>query len=202
MLAVKGKPGFDTRTGQKQGTAFPVEWVTIDHPDPESVDLDPSAVFKQGRAKGGATFARLEGSCADPHGNIYFDSTSGGDKKGGQIWRYADEGRNGGQLTLLFESPDRELLDMPDNICIRPKSSQLFICEDSDYAGEDGKPENFVRILTPSGRIADFAKNVSKLPGTEFAGSTFSPDGKLFFVNLQVVGATFAISGDWNRFRE
>jgi len=202
MLAIKGKPDYDTRKGQKQGTTFPIEWVTIDNPDPESVDLDPSAVFKQGKAKGGATFNRLEGSCADSHGNIYFDSTSGGDKKGGQIWLFSDEGRNGGQLTLLFESPDRELLDMPDNICVRPKSRQLFICEDSDYQGEDGIPENFVRILTPSGKIADFAKNISKLPATEFAGSTFSPDGKLFFVNLQVVGVTLAISGDWDRFTE
>ena len=145
---------------------------------------------------------RLEGSCTDSNGNIYFDSTSGGDKRGGQIWLYSDEGRNGGQLTLLFESPDRELLDMPDNICIRPKSRQLFICEDSDYQGEDGVSENFVRILTPSGKIADFAKNISKLPATEFAGSTFSPDGKLFFVNLQVVGVTLAIWGDWDRFTE
>ncbi len=86
MLAIKGKPDYDTRKGQKQGTTFPVEWVTIDNPDPESVDLDPSAVFKQGKAKGGATFMRLEGSCADSNGNIYFDSTSGGDKRGGQIW--------------------------------------------------------------------------------------------------------------------
>ncbi len=202
MLVIKGKPGYDTRSGPKQGTSFLAEWVTIDDPDPRSVDVDPSAVFKQGKAKGGATFARLEGSCADRNGDIYFDSTSGGDKKGGQIWRYSDDGRNGGQLTLLFESPDRDLLDMPDNLCVRPKSRQLFICEDSDYPGDDGKPENFIRILGPDGRIADFAKNVSNLPATEFAGSTFSPDGKLFFVNLQVVGATFAIWGDWDRFKQ
>ena len=202
MLAIKGKPDYDTRTGQKQGTKFPVEWVTIDNPDPESVDLDPSAVFKQGKSKGGATFNRLEGSCADPNGHIYFDSTSGGDKKAGQIWLYSPESRDTGRLTLVFESPDRDLLDMPDNICLRPKSQQLFICEDSDYAGEGGSPDEFVRILSPNGRVANFAKNISNLPSTEFAGSTFSPDGRMFFVNLQVVGATFAIWGDWDRFQQ
>lgn len=201
MLAIKGKPGYDTRSSQKQGTKLPAEWVTIDEPDPPSVDVDPSAVYKQGTAKGGATFTRLEGSCADERGNIYFDSTSGGDKKAGQIWLYTPVNKDEGLLTLVFESIDREVLDMPDNICLRPKSRQLFICEDSDYADLGGSPENFVRILTPNGRMANFAKNISKLPATEFAGSTFSPDGKIFFVNLQVVGATFAIWGDWDRFR-
>jgi hypothetical protein len=68
-----------------------------------------------------------------------------------------DEGR----LTLLFESPSREILDMPDNICLRPKTNLLFICEDSDYVGEGGTRDNYMRILTPDGRIADFAKNIS-----------------------------------------
>ena len=202
MLAIKGQPGYDTRTGQKQGTTFNAEWVTIDEPDPPSADVDESAVYKQGNAKGGATFARLEGSCADARGNIYFDSTSGGDKKGGQIWHYAPVSKTEGRLTLVFESPDREILDMPDNMALRPKSRQLFICEDSDYVGTVGSPENFVRILTPSGKIADFAKNVSDVPRAEFAGSTFSPDGKIFFCNIQSLGVTFAIWGDWGRWND
>ena len=76
------------------------------------------------------------------------------------------------------------------------------MCEDSDYPGEDNSPENFVRILTPDGRIADFARNiVPKMERAEFAGSTFSPDGKTLFVNIQQLGATFAIWGDWIKFR-
>jgi hypothetical protein len=38
-------------------------------------------------------------------------------------------------VTLIFESPSREILDMPDNICLKPNSDLLFICEDSDYFG-------------------------------------------------------------------
>ena len=63
MLAIKDKPDYDTRTGQKQGTSFAANWVTIDNPDPAEADVDPNHVFKQGKAKGGATFNRLEGCC-------------------------------------------------------------------------------------------------------------------------------------------
>ena len=202
MLKIKDKDKFDTRTGQKTGAVFTANWVTIDNPDPAEADVDSLAVYKQGLAKGAATFARLEGCFADEKGRIYFTSTSGGDAKGGQVWLYEHTGRDEGRLTLLFESPDREVLDMPDNICTHPKSNLLFICEDSDYRGVSGSPENFVRILTPAGKVANFLKNITpNLAASEFAGSVFSKDGKTFFVNIQRAGVTLAIWGDWNRFK-
>ncbi len=200
-LAVKDKPNFDTRTGQKQGVSYSAAWVTIDDPDPAEADVDTLAVYKQGQAKGSATFARLEGCCTDAAGRAYFTATSGGDNKGGQIWRYDPTGRDTGRLTLLYQSPSRETLDMPDNICVMPNSDLLFICEDSDYVGEGGTPDNFMRILAPNGIMADFAKNISAdFPKSEFAGSTFSHDGKIFFVNLQQAGVTLAVWGDWKNF--
>ena len=200
MLMVMGKPDLDTRTRQQIGARLEANWVTIDNPDPAEADVDPMAVFKQGKAKGGASFNRLEGCCADRDGKIYFTSTSGGDSKGGQIWRYERKDRDRGFLTLVFESPSKDILYMPDNICMRPKSDLLFVCEDGDYPGMESK--NFMRILTPKGQMATFAKNVStESPRSEFAGSTFSPDGKTLFVNLQGAGATFAIWGDWNKFK-
>ena len=33
----------------------------------------------------------------------------------------------------------------------------------------------------------------------EFAGATFSPDGRTLFVNVQEPGTTFAIWGPWRR---
>lgn len=201
MLSIKDKPNYDTRTGQKQGTTFAANWITIDNPDPPEADIDDLAVYKQGRAKGAATFARLEGTFAGERGNIYFVSTNGGDKKGWQVWLYEPAGRDEGRLTLVFESPDREILDMPDNICLRPGTSHLFICEDSDYVSVGGSPDNFVRILAPNGRMAELARNITpNLVTSEFAGSTFSHDGKTLLVNFQAVGATFAIWGDWNAF--
>ncbi|MEP6705858.1 MAG: alkaline phosphatase PhoX [Acidobacteriota bacterium] len=202
MLAVKGSDQYDTRRGQKQNAILSAGWVTIDDPDPGAADVDKESVSKQGRAKGAAVFARLEGCCVDADGRIYFASTSGGDNLGGQIWRYDPVSRDEGHLTMLFESPSREILDMPDNICMMPKSRLVFICEDSDYVGAGGTPENFIRILTPDGRLADLAKNiVPKLERGEFAGVTFSPDGSTLFFNIQQLGATFAVWGDWSKFQ-
>ncbi len=201
MLSVKGHDRYDTRRGQKQNAILNATWVTIDDPDPAAADLDPQAVSKQGRAKGGAVFARLEGCCADHRGRIYFTATSGGDNRGGQIWRYDPVSRDSGHLLLLFESPGRGILDMPDNVCLMPDSRLLFVCEDSDYVGEGGTPENLIRILAPDGRIADFAVNIAPLaPRSEFAGATFSKDGKTLFVNIQHAGVTCAVWGDWSKF--
>ncbi len=202
MLRITGQDQYDTRTGQKQNVMLPARWVTIDDPDPAASDADTQAVSKQGRAKGGAIFARLEGCCTDDRGRVYFTATSGGNNRGGQIWRYDPVSRDDGRLTLLFESPGRSILDMPDNICLMPDSRLLFICEDSNYIGEGGTPENLIRILTPDGRIANFAINIApSAPRSEFAGTTFSKDGKVMFVNIQGAGVTCAVWGDWSKFR-
>lgn len=202
ILAIKDKPKFDARTGQKNGVSYAANWITIDNPDPAEADIDELAVFKQGHAKGAASFSRLEGCCTDDQGRLYFTSTSGGDNRGGQIWLYEPANKNEGRLTLLFESPGRELLDMPDNVCLMPKSKLLFVCEDSDYIGTNATPENLMRILTSDGKIADFAKNITpNFPRAEFAGTTFTQDGKTLFVNIQGPGVTCAIWGDWSRFK-
>ena len=190
MMAVKGRPQYDARTNQKAGAALPAIWVDIANPDPDEADKNPQAVFNQGRANGGATFARLEG-CWYGDGRIFFTSTSGGDKGLGQVWEYHPVDQANGQLTLLFESPDANLLEMPDNICFSPRGG-LVLCE-------DGPESNFLRGLTREGRIFDFAKNI--VPGfenKEFAGATFSPDGRTLFVNIQTPGITFAIWGPWD----
>jgi secreted PhoX family phosphatase len=202
ILAVKDKPNYNARIGQKAGASMVATWVSIDDPDPKSADVDEQSVFNQGAAKGAAHFSKLEGCFADANGKVYFVSSNGGDAEGGQIWVYEPTTRDGGRLTLLFESPNRELLDMPDNICFHPKSKLLFMCEDGNYTDTGRRPsDNYVRILTPAGKIADFAKNI--VPGfeiAEFAGVTFSPDGQTLFVNVQQAGMTFAIWGNWKNF--
>ena len=65
---------------------------------------------------------------------------------------------------------------------------------------EDGDREQFIRGLTRQGNIFDFARNiVPQFETYEFAGATFSPDGKTLFVNIQTPGITFAIWGPWDK---
>ncbi|TQN44100.1 hypothetical protein FHU33_3586 [Blastococcus colisei] len=189
MLAVKGKPGFQTYTGvnDRVGNPMPVEWVTIADPDPAAITTE--SVFSQGAAQGGAAFARLEG-CWYDGGSIFFNATSGGDAQAGQVWEYRPRGRSGGQLILLFESPSREVLDAPDNITVSPRGG-LVLCE-------DGGGDQYVRGLNERGEIFDFALNNIQTPAdAEFAGACFSPDGEIMFVNVQTPGVSFAIRGPW-----
>jgi secreted PhoX family phosphatase len=170
MLAIKGRPNYDTRAGQRAGKPLPVEWVDIDDPDPESAEQNSLAVYEQGQAEGGATFDRLEG-CWYGDGSVFMSATSGGDAGLGQVWQYTPRGNSGGQLILLFESESPEMLDAPDNITVSPRG------------------------LTQQGRIFDFALNLEN--DREFAGANFSPDGETLFVNVQTPGRTFAIWGPW-----
>lgn len=201
ILAIDGRPEYATGIGQTTGKQYDVHWETIDDPDPASADIDEQAVFRQGTLKGAARFRKLEGCWSDAEGRVYFASSTGGEANGGQIWLYEPGGHYTGRLTLVFESPDRDLLDMPDNLCLDPNSANIYLCEDSDYPGAGGSEENFVRILTPEGRIADFARNVlTGFDETEVAGATFSPDGATLFFNIQTPGLTVAVWGDFTAF--
>jgi secreted PhoX family phosphatase len=191
MLALRDHPNFDTRTNQKQGASLPVTWVDIPDPDPAAAELDNKAVFKQGISAGAATFDRLEG-CLYGRGKIFFTSTSGGDRKLGQVWEYDPAAGKGGALTLLFEPTDAAVMNMPDNLCLTG-AGNLMICEDNSTSVH-------LQLLTRRAEVVTFARNV--LPDyetKEFAGVTFSPDGQTLFVNMQVPGLTLAIWGPWNQ---
>ena len=62
--------------------------------------------------------------------------------------------------------------------------------------------------LTVDGQVFRFAQNNVALNGerndlvgdfteSEFAGATYSPDGRWMFVNIQRPGITFAVTGPW-----
>jgi uncharacterized protein len=193
MLGITGAPGYDTRTGQTDAW-LPATWVPIPIPDPPNPA--GNSVFSQGFALGGARFGRLEGAWYG-QGRIYFVSTSGGNVGQGQIWEY-DPASD--RLRLLFESPSAEVLNAPDNLCVSPRGG-LVLCE-------DGSGQEFVHGLTTDGQIFRFAQNnvvlngerngiVGDFTGSEFAGATYSPDGKWLFFNVQSPGITFAVTGPW-----
>ena len=143
----------------------------------------------QGFALGCAQFARGEGATF-ANGMFYACCTSGGPAHAGQVFRL-DPRRD--ELTLIAQPDDRALLDGPDNLCVSPHGD-LFVCE-------DGRDDNRVVGLTASGRLFTFALN--RHPAKrEFAGATFSPDGRTLFFNLQEPGVTFAVWGPWSERRE
>lgn len=192
MLVIDGKPQADLRKGQTVGKPLPCAWVEIDDPDPAAAGTNSLAVFESGKAKGGATFARLEG-CWWGNGHVYLNATIGGDKELGQVWRYTPQGSEKGELVLLFESSAKEVLWNPDNLCVTPRGG-LVLCEDT-YGGDC-----YLRGLTKKGEIFSFAQNVyAGYEESEFAGACFSPDGQTLFVNLQLPGVTLAIWGPWER---
>jgi secreted PhoX family phosphatase len=219
MLAVKGVPNANLAAAQPPGATYDAIWVDIDDPAPSfpytpgttaPTTNDQALVYvgNQGRARGAAYFSRLEGSAYDD-GVVYFTATQGGgpaetilgpvpDGYGngsGQIWAYHTYSK---RLKLVYESPGPETLDFPDNVTTSPRGT-LVVCEDNIN-------DNFLRGLTPRGRLFDIAlnrlvgRNGNDRSNDEFAGSTFSPDGHTLFVNIQAsAGMTFAIWGPWRR---
>lgn len=163
MLAIAGKPNYNTTTGQKVGAVLDTRWVRIDDPDPEDAEENASSVLAQGTAKGAATFSALEGLYLRD-GVAYFSSSDGGDAERGQIWQFTPIDLERGKLKLLFESTDRAVLDGPDNICLSPRGS-ILIAEDGDGSewidGDDScrqAGDNYVRFVTPTGVAHDFAR--------------------------------------------
>ncbi|WP_262403476.1 PhoX family protein [Actinomadura sp. CNU-125] len=208
MLKITGRPGYDTREGQRMGARLPVEWVRIDDPDPD-LENGAATCTQQGLASGGAQFNRLEG-CWYGDGGIYFNSTSGGDAKNGdspgadgyregygQVWRYIpgrrrdrDHGgrgphrwdRDGGTLELVYESPGRKVLDSPDNLTFTPRGG-IILCED-DASSADADPHP----------LAPGLDNVNRLIGLDPGGAPFE-----FAVNItddsEFAGACFSPDG-------
>jgi uncharacterized protein len=219
MLKVRGVSQADLAAAQPEGATYRVEWVDIDDPAPRfpftpgqtaptTNDQAINHVGNQGRAQGAAWFSRLEG-CVYDRGTVYFTSTQGGGPAEpgpsdpvqgfgngfGQVWAYDTRSS---RLKLVFQSPGPEVLDFPDNVTTS-KRGTLVLCEDSTG-------DNFLRGLSPRGELWDIALNrlVSSTGtprfGDEFAGATFSPDGRTLFVNIQASrGMSFAIWGPWGR---
>lgn len=214
MLRVKGQPNANLAAAQPLRATYEVEWVDIADPAPTfpytpgvpattSNDTALTHVARQGWAQGAAYFSRLEGSAYD-NGVVYFTATQGGGPAetsigpiadgfgngSGQVWAYRTDEQT---LQLIYESPDRDTLDFPDNVTTSPRGT-IVLCEDNtDF--------NYLRGLSRGGQLFDIALNaMAGRTGDEFAGSTFSPDGHTLFVNIQASrGLTFAIWGPWER---
>ncbi len=194
MLVIIDQPGVDTRNHDQQrfeiGATVPVRWM-----DCENVRAPDDDLRKRGAAAGAAVFARGEGIAWSEDG-IYIVCTSGGRAKRGQVWRYRpspsegtpDEANKPATLELFIEPNDSSIVDMPDNCAIAPWGD-VILCEDGPG------PDSFLLGVTPKGDVYRIGRNA--ISASEFAGSTFSPDGSTLFVNIQKDGLTLAIEGPW-----
>ncbi len=169
-------------------------WVDI-----ENVESPEDDLRKQGvEGKDAAMFARGEGIWFSGS-DFYIACTNGGFEQKGQIWRYTPspyEGTNReekqpGTIELFIEPNDSNLLENADNLTVAPWGD-LIICE-------DGSKDQYIVGVTPEGNTYQFARNSTNT--SEFAGSTFSPDGSTLFVNIQNPGVTIAITGPWDEIR-
>ncbi len=180
-MAIQQRPQYNMDLG-RTGERFQVVWVDVRAEVPHDDALD----------KGAARFQRLEG-CHFAGGAFWFDDTSGGEARVGQVFRLIPSGDPAGggvdTLELFLEGDGNEQMDAPDNLYVTPWGDV--------WLAEDGADGDRVIGITPRGESYVFAYN--RLNGSEFAGPCFSPDGRTFFVNIQDPGHTFAIWGPFPR---
>ena len=167
----------------KVGEKHRVRWINLNDVDSLKDDLR-----KRGRNKGCAIFTRGEGMWF-ANDYVYFTSTNGGEDKLGQIWRYKHSPTNNseGYIELFFESTNKDVLKMPDNITVSPWGDLII--------SEDGKGHDRLIGITKQGKSYLIAKNIFNK--SEFAGACFSPDGDTLFVNIYKPAMTLAIKGPW-----
>ena len=220
-LRVRGVANADLRA-PAFGDEHEVDWVPVPEPDADPEAFAPEAFggnvagagksgpYLQAEAAGAARFARGEGAWQHG-GSIYWVDTSAGAAGAGAVWVY-EPGKS--VLRALYVSPAEAVADAPDNITVHD-NGLVLACEDGgglqNAAGElvrgtrllalgrDGRAveigENNIVLDTPiPGRPAI---ETADYRGSEWAGATFSPDGKTLFVNIQSPGVTFAIDGPW-----
>ncbi len=197
-LAAIDQPSLDTRNWDENAGAIKVgQTMAVRWFDLEDIDAPDDDLRLRGFDQGAARFARGEGMWYGD-GIIFFACTNGGSEKKGQIWKYTPspaEGTPGeadqpASLELFIEPNDGAVLENADNITVAPWGD-LFVCED----GPD--TQNLLRV-TPEGQVIRFGTNL--ISTSEFAGSTFSPDGTTLFVNIQGDGLTLAITGPWDQY--
>jgi hypothetical protein len=180
-LSVAGRPRFDTSKQLRVGETVDVGWVDVVEPDPRT-----DSVRHQAQARGAAVVRRGEGIWLEGD-DVYICSTSGGPRSAGQVFRLTlGRGQKPDRLTLLAESTDTDVLNMPDNITAAPWGD-LYLAEDSVTA------EQHIRVLSPDGTVSLFARNA--VSRSELAGVCFSPGCDTLFVNIYGDGLTLAVRG-------
>ena len=184
----------DLSVATEPGTKYRVRWVEV----PER-DATTTSTRKQFTDDQITRSRKLEGMWWGDGGAYFvasFARTTDGSaaQHDGQVW-FHDPRRGTIELKLHFVyTPDDQDTDPdgPDNITVSPYGGVMI--------AEDGDGKQHLVGSTDRGDVFFFARNED--PGdSEFAGPTFSRDGRTLFVNIQTPGWVFAIRGPWRRQR-
>jgi secreted PhoX family phosphatase len=200
-------------TSAQLGRPFKVTWTEV--ADREATTTPIRKQFADGTVTRGKKFegiwsadrgAYIVNSFAFGASDLPSDAT----KHDGMVWYYdySDE-----TITLVTYFPHNALgegegpfpkyqdllFDGPDNVSVTPWGTLVL--------AEDGVRASHVLSAVPGGPTYAIARN-QLVNGTsngsptysEFTGPTFSPDGKVLFVNIQSPGITLAITGPWSKY--
>ena len=221
MLGIKGEPGYGTVTGQRVGDKLPVIWIDIDDPEPLEHRGRRDRRVPPGPEQGRRQVPVRRGLHVPQRlGRVRLVGRRRRRARADLGVHAEDEhrrGRRGGRVGAALRVHRQAQLDGPDNMCTSPGGAIVVV--------EDGNDRtNFIRGLLPDGSMFSLAENLIQvrlqlidasgktydpnvpnddlgigagLGASEFAGPRFSPDGKWLFVNIQVPGITFAITGPW-----
>ncbi|TKK87152.1 DUF839 domain-containing protein [Herbidospora galbida] len=197
-------------TSAQLGRPFNVTWAPV--PDRDAKTTPTRLQFADGTVTRGKKF---EGVWSNGDGcyivNSYAFATADlpadAAKHDGMVWFYDYKDETITLVTYFPHNPFSEgegvnpkyvdmTFDSPDNVTVTPWGTLVL--------AEDGARASHVLSSVPGGPTYAIARNQLQI-GTsngnptysEFTGPTFSPDGKVLFVNIQTPGITLAITGPW-----
>jgi secreted PhoX family phosphatase len=201
-------------TSAQLGRPFKVTWTPV--PERDAVSQTIRTQFVDGTVTRGKKFegvwsngkgAYIVNSFAFGANDLPADAT----KHDGMVWFYDYSDQTITLVTYFPHNPASEseagtfpkyadmVFDGPDNVTVTPWGTLVL--------AEDGVKASHVLSSVPGGPTYAIARNMLSI-GTsggnptysEFTGPTFSPDGKILFVNIQVPGITLAITGPWQKY--
>ncbi len=200
-------------TSAQLGRPFKVTWTEV--ADRDAVSTPIRRQFADGTVTRGKKF---EGVWSNGKG-VYIvnsfafaasDLPADATRHDGMVWFYDYSDQTITLVTYFPHNPAAETegafpkyadltFDGPDNVTVTPWGTLVL--------AEDGVRASHVLSAVPGGPTYAIARN-QLANGTsggaptysEFTGPTFSPDGKVLFVNIQVPGITLAITGPWHRY--
>jgi secreted PhoX family phosphatase len=201
----------DLAAATEVGTTYRVRW--IDVPDRDAVQTSIRKQFQPGEV----THSRkLEGQWWGD-GGVYFVASFARKADGsvkehdGQVWFYDPRRKSVTLKTIFGVNPTPAVegrFDGPDNITVSPHGGLIL--------AEDGEGLKYLIGVSSEGIAYALARNDHRNPNEtrtngEFAGPTFSRNGKILFANIYsgqvsvkpntISGWVLAITGPWQKKR-